>query len=62
MGVVQNRTFSKGKRLEIGMFGGSLSTDPFLSVQFRLNSLLILIVKPIYWVGIFVQTHVHPQF
>ena len=33
MGVVQNRTFSKGKRLEIGIFGGSLSTDPFLSVQ-----------------------------
>jgi outer membrane beta-barrel protein len=33
MGVVQNRTFSKKRRLEFGFFGGVLSTDPFLSVQ-----------------------------
>jgi outer membrane beta-barrel protein len=33
MGVVQNRTFSKRNRLELGIFGGSLSTDPFLAVQ-----------------------------
>jgi len=33
MGVVQNRTFSKRGRLEFGVLGGVMSTDPFLAVQ-----------------------------
>ena len=33
LGVVQNRTYSKEKRLELSMFGGISSTDPFLSVK-----------------------------
>ncbi|MGE0616510.1 MAG: outer membrane beta-barrel domain-containing protein [Bacteriovoracia bacterium] len=31
--VVQNRIYSKEKRLEVSLFGGFVSTDPFLSVK-----------------------------
>jgi outer membrane beta-barrel protein len=33
LGVVQNRTYSKAKRVEFGLLGGILFSDPFLSVQ-----------------------------
>jgi outer membrane beta-barrel protein len=33
LGVVQNRTYSKDKKFEIGLFGGLITTDPFLSVK-----------------------------
>ncbi|MCM2324268.1 MAG: outer membrane beta-barrel domain-containing protein [Oligoflexia bacterium] len=33
IGVVQNRLYSKANKIEIGMFGGSLTTDPFLTVK-----------------------------
>jgi outer membrane beta-barrel protein len=31
--VVQNRTYSKAKKFELGVFAGTISTDPFLSVK-----------------------------
>lgn len=31
--VVQNRLYSKANKLELGVFGGIVSTDPFLNVQ-----------------------------
>lgn len=31
--VVQHRLFTKARRLELGVFGGSVGTDPFLSVK-----------------------------
>lgn len=31
--VVQNRVYSKAKRMEFGLLGGSIFTDPFLSVS-----------------------------
>ncbi len=33
LGVVQNRKYSYDGKLEVGIFGGSLSSDPFLSVN-----------------------------
>src|SRR5579885_3286670 len=33
LGVVQNRTYSKAGRFELGVLGGIVSTDPFLSVK-----------------------------
>jgi outer membrane beta-barrel protein len=33
LGVVQNRLFSKEKKLELSLFAGNLGSDPFLSVQ-----------------------------
>jgi outer membrane beta-barrel protein len=33
LGVVQNRLYSKDGKLELGAFGGWISTDPFLSVR-----------------------------
>lgn len=33
LGVVQNRTYTKARHIEIGIFGGIVATDPFLSVQ-----------------------------
>src|SRR4051812_5711745 len=33
LGVVQNRLYSKEHKFEFGVFGGSVSTDPFLSVH-----------------------------
>ncbi len=32
IGVVQNRLYSKSRKIELGLFGGLLSSDPFLSV------------------------------
>jgi outer membrane beta-barrel protein len=32
LGVVQNRTYTKAHKWELGVFGGTVSTDPFLSV------------------------------
>src|SRR4051794_11259253 len=31
--VVQNRLYTKSLKLELGLFAGSISTDPFLKVQ-----------------------------
>jgi len=31
--VVQNRLYSKKRKMQFGLFGGSISTDPFLSVR-----------------------------
>ena len=31
--VVQNRTYTKAHKFELGVFGGWTTTDPFLSVQ-----------------------------
>jgi outer membrane beta-barrel protein len=33
LGVVQNRLYSKAGKFELGLLGGVLSTDPFLSVR-----------------------------
>lgn len=33
LGVVQNRLYSKDKRLELDVFGGILTSDPFLSTR-----------------------------
>jgi outer membrane beta-barrel protein len=33
MGVVQNRTYSKERKIELGVFGGVDLTDPFLNVN-----------------------------
>ena len=33
MQVVQNRLFSKAERIEVGLFGGFVSADPFLSIK-----------------------------
>jgi len=33
LGVVQNRLYSKKQKLELGVFGGIITTDPFLSVK-----------------------------
>jgi outer membrane beta-barrel protein len=33
LSVVQNRLYSKSGKLELGAFGGSINTDPFLSVR-----------------------------
>lgn len=33
MGVVQNRLYSKEKKFVLGVYGGILATDPFLSVK-----------------------------
>jgi len=33
MGVVQNRKFTKAGRIEAGVFGGIINTDPFLAVN-----------------------------
>lgn len=33
LGVVQNRLYSKKEKLELGVFGGIISTDPFLTVK-----------------------------
>lgn len=33
MGVVQNRAYSKAGKVEVNLFGGFVSTDPFLSVK-----------------------------
>jgi outer membrane beta-barrel protein len=33
IGVVQNRLYRKERKIEISLFGGSSSTDPFLSVR-----------------------------
>lgn len=33
MGVIQNRIFSKTKKFQLGILGGSVSSDPFLNVQ-----------------------------
>lgn len=33
LGVVQNRTYSKAGKVEVNIFGGFVSTDPFLSVK-----------------------------
>jgi outer membrane beta-barrel protein len=32
LGVVQNRTYTKAHKWELGLFGGTVATDPFLSV------------------------------
>jgi outer membrane beta-barrel protein len=33
MGVVQNRTYSKEHKIEVGVYGGVVLTDPFLNVN-----------------------------
>ncbi len=33
MGVVQNRTYSKARKFDLGLFGGIVSYDPFLSIK-----------------------------
>jgi outer membrane beta-barrel protein len=33
LGVVQNRTYSKDKKFEFGLYGGFVTTDPFLNVK-----------------------------
>lgn len=33
LGVVQNRLYSKERKFELGLFGGLIATDPFISVQ-----------------------------
>jgi outer membrane beta-barrel protein len=33
LGVVQNRLYTKARKFELGVFGGVISTDPFLSVK-----------------------------
>lgn len=33
LGVVQNRLYTKAGKVEVGFFGGLVSTDPFLDVQ-----------------------------
>ena len=33
LGVVQNRTYTKERKLEVGLLGGIVSTDPFLTVD-----------------------------
>lgn len=33
LGVVQNRLYSKAKRFEFSLFGGTVSSDPFLSMR-----------------------------
>lgn len=33
LGVVQNRLYSKARKLNLGLFGGFLSSDPFLSTR-----------------------------
>ncbi len=33
LGVVQNRLYSKAQKLELGIFGGVVASDPFLSVK-----------------------------
>lgn len=33
LGVVQNRIFTKRNKLKMGLFGGKIGTDPFLSVM-----------------------------
>lgn len=33
LGVVQNRTYSKDHKFEIGVFGGFVTTDPFINVK-----------------------------
>jgi outer membrane beta-barrel protein len=33
MGVVQNRTYSKDRKWELGVFGGAILNDPFLNVN-----------------------------
>ena len=39
LGVVQNRLYSKDKKIEFGLFGGVVASDPFLSVK-NLGALL----------------------
>lgn len=33
LGVVQNRLYSKASKIELGIYGGIISSDPFLNVQ-----------------------------
>jgi outer membrane beta-barrel protein len=33
LGVVQNRLYSKARKFELGVFGGFMTSDPFLSVK-----------------------------
>lgn len=33
LGVVQNRTYSKDKKFEFGVYGGFITTDPFINVK-----------------------------
>src|SRR5476649_915658 len=33
LGVVQNRLYSKEHKIEVGVFGGVVATDPFLQVN-----------------------------
>ncbi|OFZ22383.1 MAG: hypothetical protein A2X94_00095 [Bdellovibrionales bacterium GWB1_55_8] len=33
LGVVQNRLYSKERKIELGLFGGMLTSDPFLTVR-----------------------------
>ena len=33
LGVVQNRTYTKAKKFELGVFGGFTSSDPFLDIR-----------------------------
>ncbi len=33
MGVVQNRTYTKARKFELGIFGGIISSDPFLDIK-----------------------------
>lgn len=39
LGVVQNRMYTKARKFELGVYGGVVSTDPFLSV-YSLNASL----------------------
>lgn len=39
LGVVQNRMYTKARKFELGVYGGIVSTDPFLSV-YSLNATL----------------------
>ena len=33
LGIIQNRTYTRGNRMSLDLFTGALSTDPFLSVR-----------------------------
>lgn len=33
LGVVQNRTYTKARKFELGIFGGIISSDPFLDIK-----------------------------